>query len=155
MSSTDFVLPPPRISFAEVSSAWIARLPRPVRILATVAILTLAGYQLDVALQSPAHIIKHELVAAAEQTGALPWKRSVSQVEQAVGGYFQSHAATIDATKFPTQVAVALDGIDRNTCLEARTLTRRIEGSVVVALDGYRSDAECGDRNRMTWRIMP
>lgn len=133
----------------------MARLPRAVWLLGTVGLVLAASYQLSSALESPAQRIKRELTAAAAEVGALPWNRSSEQVQLAVGWYFSSRAVRVDATRFPSEVAVTLPGLDRNTCVEASARARRIEGLVVVALEGYGSAQNCRDDNNMTWRIMP
>jgi hypothetical protein len=61
----------------------------------------------------------------------------------------------IDAQRFPSEVDVTVGNLDRRSCLEAESIARRIVGPVVVQLDGYGSVAACGDRNAMTWRILP
>jgi hypothetical protein len=130
----------------------IKRLPR---LLAAAGMLLIAAHQFYLGLQSPAQQIKRALTAAAEETGQLPWSRSQMQVRSDLARYFASHAVTIDSTKFPAAVSVAFVGLDRNTCAEANELARRIDGSVVVRLEGYGSAADCGDSNTMVWRIMP
>jgi len=144
-------------NLAIVAAAWhgLERMPRLLRILAAAGLLLIAGQQFFLALQSPAHQIKRQLIAAAEETGRLPWTRSPEQVRGDLARHFGTGAVTVDATTFPTAVSVAFMGLDKSTCVEANELARRIEGSVVVALDGYRSAADCGDSNTLVWRIMP
>jgi hypothetical protein len=134
------------------ATLWLNRVPRGLRALALAGVLLALGYQVSLALQSPAQLIRGELQAAAAETAALPWSRSPAQVRAAVARHFQSRDISIDATKFPALVAVTLEGVDRDTCQEARRLARRIEGSVVIALA---STAPCADSNAMVWRIMP
>lgn len=134
------------------ATLWLNRVPRGLRALALAGVLVAAGYQGSLALQSPAQLIRGELQAAAAETAALPWSRSPAQVRAAVARHFPGRDVSIDATKFPALVAVTLDGVDRDTCQEAQRLARRIEGSVVIALE---RTAPCGDNNAMIWRIMP
>jgi hypothetical protein len=134
------------------AALWLNRVPRGLRALAVAGVLLAAGYQVSLALQSPAQLIRGELQAAAAETAALSWNRSPEQVRTAVARHFDGHAVSIDATKFPALVAVTLHDVDRSTCQEAHTVARRIEGSVVIALE---SAAPCGDNNAMRWRIMP
>jgi hypothetical protein len=133
----------------------IERVPRLLRALAAAGLLLIAGQQLFLALQSPAHQIKRQLIAAAEETGRLPWTRSQDQVRGDLARHFGADAVTVDSTSFPAAVSVAFTGLDKNICVEANELARRIEGSVVVALEGYRSAADCRESNTMVWRIMP
>src|SRR5690348_14848067 len=60
-----------------------ARIPFAVRAVATICALAIGGYQLHLALQSPAEQIRGELQAAAAETHSLPWSRSLDQVQSA------------------------------------------------------------------------
>ena len=143
---------PIRFNPIEAAAAWFHRVPLGFRALALAGLLIATGYQVSLALQSPAQLIRGELEAAAAETAGLPWNRSHDQVGAAVARHFPGHSVSIDAAKFPAMVAVTLHNVDRDTCQEARSLTRRIEGSVVIALEG---NAPCSDSNALRWRIMP
>ena len=145
----------PSLSVVAAPRYGIERLPRLMRALAAAGLLLIAGQQLLLALQSPAHQIKRQLIAAAAETGRLPWTRSQDQVRGDLARHFGADAVTVDSTSFPAAVSVAFMGLDKTICVEANELARRIEGSVVVALEGYRSAADCRDSNTMVWRIMP
>jgi hypothetical protein len=145
----------PSLSVVAAPRYGIERLPRLMRALAAAGLLLVAGQQLFLALQSPAHQIKRQLIAAAEETGRLPWTRSQDQVRGDLARHFGADAVTVDSTSFPAAVSIAFMGLDKDICVEANELARRIEGSVVVALEGYRSAADCRDSNTMVWRIMP
>ena|SRR5690349_24274241 len=134
------------------AAAWLNRLPRGWRALVVAVVLAAAGYQVSLALQTPAQLIRGELRAAAAETAALPWNRSPDQVRATLARHFEGRDVSIDATKFPALVAVTLRGVDRATCQEAQSLARRIEGSVVIALEAAQP---CVDGNAMRWRIMP
>jgi hypothetical protein len=155
MSTITFDGRAPSFGIRTAARHGLLHLPRQLRALAAAVLLLVAGQHLFVALQSPAHQIKRKLVAAAEETARLPWTQSQEQVRVDVARHFGSRAVTVDSTKFPAMVSVALQGLDRDTCVEANDVARRIEGSVVVALDGYRSAADCGASNTMVWHIMP
>jgi hypothetical protein len=142
----------PNLSLSVATRPGIKRMPR---LLAAAGMLLIASLQLFLAPQSPARQIKRALMAAAEETGRLPWTRSQEQVRSNIARHFGDHAVTVDSTKFPASVSVALLGLDKNTCIEASELARRIEGSVVVRLEDYGSAADCSDTNTMVWRIMP
>lgn len=135
--------------------AVLARTPRRVKLLAGGALLLVAGYQLSLAIESPAQSIRGELKAAAEDAAALPWTRSAEEVQLTVGRHFEGRAFRVEPARFPAEVAVVLADLDQETCLEARRVARRIEGDVVIALDGFRSATDCEARNTMTWRILP
>jgi hypothetical protein len=143
---------PIRFNPLDAAAAWLHRVPLGLRALALAGLLMVTGYQVSLALQTPAQLIRGELEAAGGETAALPWNRSREQVGAAVARHFAGRTVSVDAAKFPALVSVTLHDIDRNTCEEARSVARRIEGSVVVALA---STAPCGDSNAMVWRIMP
>ena len=143
---------PIRLNPIEAAAAWLERVPLGLRALALAGLLMATGYQVSLALQTPAQLIRGELEAAAAETAVLPWNRSREQVDAAIARHFSDRTVSVDATKFPAMVAVTLHNVDRDTCQEARSLTRRIEGSVVIALEGAQP---CGDSNAMRWRIMP
>ncbi|HWI29278.1 MAG TPA: hypothetical protein VN668_20050 [Stellaceae bacterium] len=130
-------------------------LSRRVKLIAAAAMLLFASAQIWQTLQPPAQTIKGQLSAAAAETAALPWSMPRDQVERAVARDFPGQAVRIDAARFPVEIAVSISGLDRDTCLAARQLASRLEGSVVVALDGYMQAGECRAANAMTWHIMP
>jgi hypothetical protein len=153
--STISVHAPLPISLRQAARYWCAHLPRRVKLIAAAAMLLVAADQLWIALQSPAQAIRDDLVAAAAETDALAWTTPPAEVRLDVSRHLSGYAVRVDAARFPVEVSVALAGIDRATCLEARRHARRIEGTVVVALDGYGSATDCRAQNEMTWRIMP
>jgi hypothetical protein len=146
---------PPNLAVIAAAQQALTRVPSGLRVLAAAGMLLFAGQQVSLALQSPAQAIKRELLAAAAETGTLPWNRTLEQVETALGRHFTRRPVSIDGARFPTEVSVAVQGVDQTTCVEATTLARRIEGSVVVLLQGYGSAADCANVNDMVWRIIP
>jgi hypothetical protein len=114
-----------------------------------------ATHQLFIAVEMPSQTIKIELMAAAADARRLPWTASRESVEQAVAAHFYGRAASVDASAFPTYLRVTLPHLDAVTCVDVVRRAHRIEGSVVVALDGYAVVEDCRDENDMTWRIMP
>jgi len=153
--TTTVVRLPLSASLFAAGKARLATLPHAWRALAAAVVLALLVNQAIEAAETPAQSLRRELAAAAEATGALPWNRTPDQVRSAVGAPFSGQAVSVDPRRFPAEVFVAVDGVDRVTCVEAAALARRIEGSVVVALEGFASAADCRDGNRMVWRIMP
>jgi hypothetical protein len=139
----------------DVTSRWVMRQPRTLRLIVAAVLLLIALQQFWAALQSPAYEIRDELTAAAYETRALPWRQAPEAVQAAVGRHFTGRDVSVDPARFPVEVKVRLNGLDRTTCMAARQLARRIEGAVVVALQGYGSAEDCADQNTMTWRIMP
>jgi hypothetical protein len=149
------VYAPASISFRRPAARWRLPISRRVKLLAAAALLLFAAAQLWQALRTPAQAIRDELAAAADDTAALPWNTPPDQVQRAVADHFSNRAVRIDPARFPVDVSVELSGLDRETCLGARRSAGRLEGSVVVALEGYANAADCGARNAMTWHIMP
>ncbi|MGO8920009.1 MAG: hypothetical protein ACLQJR_29265 [Stellaceae bacterium] len=143
------------VSIREAAKAVFARTPPRMRLLAAAAMLLVAGYQVSLALQSPAQSLRNALTAAADEAAALPWNRNAEQVQLAIGRHFSGHDFRVEPARFPAEVVVAIGDLDRETCLEARRLARRIEGDVVITLDDYGSATDCQARNTMTWRILP
>lgn len=128
---------------------------RPLAALALAGIAGFAAQQAVYALRSPGETIRSDLRNAAADARALPVLATPAEVQEAIAPNFSGYDATVDARGFPSSVAVTLHGLDRASCLDARTAARRLEGRVVVELAGYGSAADCGRNNDMTWRIMP
>ena len=143
------------LSLRQAAKAVYNRLSPRVRLLAAAAILLVAAHQVTQALQTPAQSIRGALTAAGDEAASLPWNRSPEQVQLAIGRHFSGHDFRVLPARFPAEVAVVLADLDRETCLEARALARRIEGDVVITLDGYGSATDCQAKNAMTWHIMP
>lgn len=146
---------PRRTTLVAGATSWLSRVPRAVRAGAAAVLTLLAVYQFSQLMDSPAYAIRHALTAAADETRTLPWSRSPGEVEAVVARYFGGQTVKVDAKRFPAAVSVTLAQLDRDTCLEVRDVAGRIEGLVVVSLDGYRSAAECRDQNTMVWHILP
>jgi hypothetical protein len=103
--------------------------------------------------RSPGDTIRRELAAAAELVS--PVRRyPTDAATRAIRRHFDAHPAALQ-TEFWPQVSVTLQHLDRATCVDASIVARRIEGLVVVELEGYRSAKDCGGNNDMTWRILP
>jgi len=68
---------------------------------------------------------------------------------------FSEQDVTIATTPAASVIAVTLHGLDRAACAEAVSTLRRIDGPVVVRLQGYGAPESCSGRNDMTWWIMP
>jgi hypothetical protein len=104
--------------------------------------------------RSPGDTIRRELAAAAAEL-ALPVRPyPTDAATRAIGRHFHAHPAALQ-TEFWPQVSVTLQHLHGATCVDASIVARRIEGLVVVELDGYRSGKDCGGDNDMPWRILP
>jgi hypothetical protein len=146
---------PLQVPFLQGVKHAVGRTPRRLRLLLAVVMLIAAAYEVSLALQTPAQSIRDALTAAGEEAARLPSTRKTHDVGLTLARHFVGQDARIEPSRFPAEVAVVLEGLDRATCLEARMLARRIEGDVVIALDGYGSATDCQEHNRMTWHILP
>lgn len=138
----------------ELSFDWLKRVPRRLWVALSAAVLLLAASHVSLALQSPAQSIKTALANAAAEMSAPAGPLPTTAALDAVQRHFAGQLATIDARYWP-QLAVTLQSLDKTSCVEAATIASRMEGLVVVQLDKYRSAADCGESNDMTWWILP
>jgi hypothetical protein len=99
--------------------------------------------------------LRHELRAAGAALEAPFTLQSTPALQQGIRRHFAGHDATVDTHRLWPVVAVTLHGLSREDCLNALRDTRRIDGTVVIALQGYGSTIDCGPRNDMTWWLMP
>jgi hypothetical protein len=142
-----------------VEVAWaeaLAAAPRRwllVPVLIAAVILT-GAYEAHLALQSPGAIIRHGLVRAGVEVADLAWSTPTARVQQTVSQHFPDYRATVDAARFPADVTVTLHDLDPATCRAAYRSAARIEGRVVIALQGPGEPA-CRGATSLTWRIMP
>ena len=141
--STSIEIPPPE---AAPHRRW--------RVPIALGALLVGGYAIYLALQSPGDTLRQDLARAGANVAALPWNTPVERVEQAVSRHFAGYRASVDTTDFPTAVRVTLKDLDAATCRDARRAAERIEGQVVIAIEGA-DDGDCRDGSRITWRIMP
>lgn len=119
-----------------------------------VAIVLGAAYGLRES-PGPGWIIRSELQAAAAE---LSWQIvaiPTEAVREAMRRHFHEAEVELDGVRSRPNVLVTLRGLSRVVCQAAVRDARRMEGTVVVALDRYHSPADCGERNDMTWWIMP
>jgi hypothetical protein len=133
------------------------RIPWTVSVLACLGAAVLAGYRLFVLLEPPGDAIRRALEAAAAETHAQLMLEPSPAVLAAMRRHFSGQDVSIATTPaMPTPIiAVTLHGLDRAACVEAAAKARRIDGPVVVTLQGYGAPKDCGSRNEMTWLIMP
>ena len=131
----------------------LRRVPRSMLALLALAAVAIGGQQVSVAMQSPGETIRAALVAAAADMRAPETAQPSRDMLQAVGRHFDAQAS-IGAALWP-HVTVTLHNVDQGSCVDAAAAARRIEGLVVVELEKYRSAADCGANNDMTWWIMP
>ncbi|HUB96072.1 MAG TPA: hypothetical protein VL993_09150 [Stellaceae bacterium] len=99
--------------------------------------------------------IRDALMAAAAKVKSLPTTATPAEISDALAPDFRSFAVEVNASRYPVEVDVTLGKLDGVTCLQAEDVARRIEGSVVVELEGFGTAAACGVSNAMTWRLLP
>jgi hypothetical protein len=129
------------------------RASRSLRVILALAVAVMLAGALGPAVQSPGQAIRGELESAAatlRSARAAPDAATLRRLRD----HFPRHAATVAARRWP-QVAVTLHNLPYETCRDAASAARRIEGLVVVELEQYRSADACGATNDMTWRFMP
>ncbi|HXZ02902.1 MAG TPA: hypothetical protein VEI03_23140 [Stellaceae bacterium] len=114
-----------------------------------------AAHRLDVAAPAQALAIRAALFELAAATRALPAGMTGDSAAKALYRHVADRDALLDVTRFPSEVDVTFRGLGRAACIETESMARRLEGSVVVQLEGYATASDCGGSNAMTWRIMP
>jgi hypothetical protein len=129
-------------------------LARQLWALALVTAALVGGNEVLEARWPPGDAIRRELVAAAAELASPVGPYPTDAATRAIRRHFRRHPATLQS-KFWPQVSVTLHHLDKTTCADASTVARRMEGLVVVELEGYRSADDCGDDNDMTWSILP
>lgn len=106
-------------------------------------------------LRSSADEIRREFEAAAAEMSAQLVPAPTPAVLAAMRRDFSGRDVTIAPTPTSSIIAVTLHGLDRAACAAATAKLRRIDGAAVVILVGYGAVEDCGNRNDMTWWIMP
>lgn len=107
------------------------------------------------AFQSPGHEIRRELAAAGAEVERLSWSTPAESVRQSIEHRFVGYRAKVNPAGFPAYVTITLRGLSREVCFDAERVARRVEGSVVIALEGQSAPEDCRDDAELTWRIMP
>lgn len=130
---------------------WLRKIFVPLSIGAAL----LAGYQLFLLVEPPGDAIRHELEAAAGEMSNLLVPEPSPPVLAAMRRDFAGRAASVAPIPDSSIVTVTLHGLDRKACVGALAKARRIDGPVVVRLQGYGTAADCSTRNEMTWWVMP
>jgi len=115
----------------------------------------LTGYQLFLWLEPPGDAIRHELEAAAGEMRNQLVPEPSPGVLAAMRRDFAKREVSVATMPASSIVAITLHGLDRNTCVDALNKARRIDGAVVVRLQSYDTVGDCGNRNNMTWWVMP
>jgi hypothetical protein len=136
--------------------ALLARRERRLRwALAGVGFAILLGVIPYVVLrEAPGEVIRLELEAAAKKvSGQFLLELSSGDLDAMRRDFYGNDVSIAPAVGFA--VTVTLHGLMRRTCLDLLASTRRIDGRVAIALQGYATAQDCHDENDMTWRISP
>jgi hypothetical protein len=153
-----FLPEPARQAWRLAAAALSVRRPLPrlwilMLILGFLGVAIPAGNQWAFSSQSSGAAIRHELARAAAEMRA-PGPEARESDKSALLRHFPHERATLD-TRFWPEAVVTLHGLDRLTCIDAADVAGRIDGLVVVQLEGYAAPTDCKDMNDMSWRIMP
>jgi hypothetical protein len=134
----------------------IGRIGKKMRhMLVCVGAALLTGYQFFLLAEPPDDAIRHELKATAGEMRNLLVPEPSPPVLAAMRQDFAGREVSIAPILASSIVTVTLHGLDRNACVGALAKARRIDGPVVVQLQGNGTAADCGSRNEMTWWVMP
>jgi hypothetical protein len=135
--------------------AAAGRAPRLLWIVLAILLSWGVEYALYTAFEPHGLVLRHELQAAAMVLQAPLTLEPTPGLRQAIRRHFPGRDAEVDTARLWPIVTVRLSGVSREDCLEARRTARRMDGLVVIALQGYTSATDCRDQNTMTWWLMP
>ncbi|HWI29732.1 MAG TPA: hypothetical protein VN668_22340 [Stellaceae bacterium] len=131
------------------------RVPRILWIMLAIVLSWSAEVALYRSLEPPGQVLRHELEGAAGELDAQFVPRSTPQLAETIRRHFREAVVAIDVDRDWPNVVVSLGGLSQTACLAALSQARRIDGPVVIRLEGYRSVADCRARNQMSWLLMP
>jgi len=137
------------------SSRLLQRLPQMLWVVAALVAGLAAEQALSAMLDPPGRALRRELQAAAGELQKPLVAQPTAALRHALRRHFHEAGVDVDTTRFWPDVVVSLRGMTQEECIAALHEARRIDGPVVVALEGYRSAEDCRERNYMTWRLMP
>ena len=129
-------------------------MPRSLRTIAG-AVAAVAALAFLFGARTPGAAIHSDLASGAAALRTLPASASPAYVTAAVRAALPGRAIRVDPAGFPAVVAVTFRDLDWQSCIAAERSVRRLEGPVVVELEGYPSPEDCRDSNDMTWHLMP
>ena len=133
----------------------LRRMPRMLWIVLAILVSWSAEYGVYRAFEPPGRALRHELVGAAGELRTQWLPQPTQAVQQAIRRHFRESDVDIDTVRQWPNVAVSFHSVPREACADAVLEARRIDGPVVIALERYRLAAQCGERNDMTWWLMP
>lgn len=131
------------------------RAPRLLWLVLAILLSWGAEYGVYCAFAPHGEALRHELKAAAAALQTQLVLQPTPALRQAIRRHFREGEVAVDTTRLWPTVAVSLHGISRGECLGALHEVRRIDGAVVIALQGYGSTDDCRAQNDMIWWLMP
>ena len=152
--STTTAYRPRHNPIGDPARAWWSRVARSLSILALAVAAVVGGNEALKSSRSPGQAIRSELVAAAAELTSPAGPYPTEASTRAIRRHFRPHSVALQMDLWPL-VSVTLKHLDKVTCVDASIVARRMEGLVVVELEGYRSAEDCGADNAMTWRMLP
>jgi hypothetical protein len=135
--------------------AALRRAPRVLWIVLAILLSWGAEYAVYSAFEPHGTALRHELQGAAAVLQTQLTLQPTPVLRQEIREHFPEGDAEIDTQHLWPIVAVSLHGLSRGDCLDALHHARRVNGAVVIALQGYGSAVDCRDQNDMTWWLMP
>jgi hypothetical protein len=133
----------------------LRRVPTTVWIVLAILLSWSAEYTVYWAFEPPGVALGYELQGAAGELDHALVPLPSAALRQDIRRHFREADVAVDTVRHWPNVAVTLSGVSRVDCAAAVSQDRRMDGTVVIALQGYRSTKECGRRNDMTWWLMP
>jgi hypothetical protein len=133
----------------------LRRVPSSVWIVLAILLSWSAEYAVYWAFEPPGVALRYELQGAASELDHELVPLPSTALGHEIRRHFREADVAVDTARYWPNVAVTLSGVSRVECAAAVSQDRRMDGAVVIALQGYRSAEECGRRNDMTWWLMP
>jgi hypothetical protein len=133
----------------------LRRVPATVWIVLAILLSWSAEYAVYWAFEPPGLALRHELQGAAGELDHALVPLPSAALGDEIRRHFREADVAVDTARHWPNVAVTLSGVSRADCAAAVSQDRRLDGAVVIALQGYRSAEECGRRNDLTWWLMP
>lgn len=136
-------------------SHLVQRVPRGLWALVVAAAALAAVYEMSVALRPPGQAIRYELASAAAELHAQLFAQPTPEMAAAMREHFGDRDVDIDMTSQWPNVAATMHHVAWDVCVDAVRAASRVEGPVVIDLEGYRSPKDCHATNDMKWWIRP
>ncbi len=133
----------------------LRRIPGSVWIVVAILLSWSAEYAVYWTFEPPGVALGYELQGAASELDHALVPLPTATLTQDIRRHFREADVAVDTARHWPNVTVMLSGVSRLDCAAAVAQDRRMDGAVVIALQGYPSAETCGQRNDMTWWLMP